>query len=458
MNSNEMENVLGDYNRRDFIKGSSAATLITMLGGVEVLGQTPPVAAASEKSSAKKVKLGIIGLGGWGRELISVLGRLPQAEIAAICDAYAGSMKRATAAAPGAKQEKDYKALLADPGIHAVLIATPTHQHKEIALAAMKAGKHVYCEAPLANSIEDAREIASAAKAARQLVFQPGFQLRSEPQRQFLVPFIRSGAIGTPLTARSQFHKKETWRASAANPEREKELNWRLNKETSLGLVGEIGCHQLDQAIWFLNSKPTAVTGFGAVSFWKDGRDVPDTVQAIFEFPKGVLMNYDATLGNSFDGTYDMLYGSDAAVMLRDDKAWMFKEVDSPLLGWEVYARKEKFYEETGITLAANGSKSVPAGDKSLQGPEKAVNNALMVALQVFLHNVAAVVEATEAAVATLGADDPEALAEQAASTKRRPASGYLQAYQATVAVIKANEAIMAGKRIEIKPELYELT
>jgi predicted dehydrogenase len=467
MNSNEIESVAGDYNRRDFIKGGSVATLMTMLGGVEVLGQAPAATPATDKPSGNKVKVGVIGLGTQGRELISLLGRFPlpkemgypvaQAQIVTICDTYASSMKRASSNIPGVKQEKDYQAVLADKGIDAVMIATPTHQHKEVVLAALKAGKHVYCEAPLATTIDDAKEIAKAAKAARHLVFQAGFQLRAEQERHFLVPFIRSGAIGTPLTARSQFHKKVSWRASASNPEREKELNWRLSKETSIGLIGEIGCHQIDQAMWFLNSKPTAVTGFGSVAFWKDGRDVPDTVQAVVEFPKGVLMNYEGTLGNSFDGTYDMFFGSDAAIMLRSDKAWMFKEVDSPLLGWEVYARKETFYKETGITLAANGSKSVPAGDKSLQGPDPNVNLALLNALAVFLHNVADVVESVENARATLG-DDPEGLAEQAAGTKLIPASNYLQAFQSTVAAIKANEAIMAGKRIEIKPELYELT
>ena len=69
---------------------------------------------------------------------------------------------------------------------------------------------------------------------------------------------------------------------------------------------------------------------------------MPDTVQAVFEFPGGVRMIYDATLANSFDGEYEMLYGSDAALMMRESKAWMFKEVDSPLLGWEVYADKLK--------------------------------------------------------------------------------------------------------------------
>ena len=141
-----------------------------------------------------------------------------------------------------------------------MVIATPTPDHKEVALAALKAGKHVYCEAPLAGSIEDAREIALAAKAAKHLAFQAGLQMRSDKQRLFLLPFIRSGALGTTVLARAQWHKKTSWRSASPNPEREKALNWRLNKATSLGLIGEIGSHQIDQAGWFLNALPTAVT------------------------------------------------------------------------------------------------------------------------------------------------------------------------------------------------------
>ena len=108
-------------------------------------------------------------------------------------------------------------------------------------LAALKAGKHVYCEAPLAGSIEDAREIALAAKAAKNQVFQTGLQLRSDKQRLFLLPFIRTGALGKTVLARSQWHKKTSWRSASPNPDREKALNWRLSKATSLGLIGEIG-------------------------------------------------------------------------------------------------------------------------------------------------------------------------------------------------------------------------
>ena len=463
MNENERD-ALG-YNRRDFLRGGSVATLMTMLGGVELFAQTNETAAAKQEEAKVKTTVAVIGLGSWGREIVNTLTRMPQskppieAQIVAICDTYPASLKRTASAAPGAAQETDYKKVLANKDIKAVIVATPTHQHKTVVLDALKAGKHVYCEAPLAGSIEEGKEIALAAKAAKNLVFQCGLQMRSDPQRHFLLPFIRSGALGKAMLARAQWHKKTNWRAASPNPEREAALNWRLNKGTSLGLMGEIGMHQVDQAGWFLNGLPKAVTGWGSINFWKDGRDVADTVQAVFEFPDEVRMLWDATLVNSYEGESEALYGSDAAVLMRESKAWMFKEVDSPLLGWEVYAPKTTFYKETGIVLAAGNSKPPPtdANGNPIQ-PDPLTTTPLFAALGNFLRNSVDLDLAAENYKASYGEDDVEGLMEAMAKVPRRAAADYLDGYRALVTGVKANEAIVERKRIELKPEWYELS
>jgi predicted dehydrogenase len=461
---NEYESDALGYNRRDFLKGGSVATLMTMLGGVELFAQTNAAPAGEAKAAAIKIKVGVIGLGAWGREILNTLVRMPQAElpiaveIAAICDTYPASLKRAASVAPAAAQTPDYKTILENKDIKAVIIATPTPDHKAVTLAALKAGKHVYCEAPLAGSVEDAREIALAAKAAKNLIFQTGLQMRSDKQRLFLLPFIRSGALGKTVLARAQWHKKTSWRSASPNPEREKALNWRLNKATSLGLIGELGSHQIDQAGWFMNLRPTAVTGFGSINFWKDDRDVPDTVQAVLEFPGDVRMIYDATLVNSFDGEYEMLYGSDAAVMMRESKAWMFKEVDSPLLGWEVYAAKLKFFNETGIALVAGASKPKPVDAQGLPiEPDPLTTTPLFYALSNFLRNADELSAKAETYTNSYGADDVDGLMEFLGKVQLRPAAGYLEGFQAVVTAAKANEAILGAKRIELKPDWYEL-
>ena len=451
-----------EFNRRDFLKGGSFAALMTMLGGVELMAQTPP---ETKSSTADEVgpttKVAIIGLGAWGREILDQLGRLelkkPHAEVVALCDNYPASLRRAASKAPGAAQVADYKAILDNKEIRAVIVATPSYLHKEIAIAALAAGKHVYCEAPLATTVEDARAIAVAARDAVGQVFQPGLQFRSDPQRHFLLPFIRSGALGKSIMARAQWHKKDSWRSASPNPEREKALNWRLNQATSPGLVGEIGIHALDQTGWFLKVAPVSVTGFSSLMFWKDGRDVPDTVQLVLEYPDGLRMIYDATLANSFDAEYENYYGSDAAVMMRKSKAWMFKEADSPLLGWEVYARRDTFYKETGIALVAGGSKQDKLAEKATDDDANAIPP-LYYALESFIGNCVEITNAVDDFTASFGAADKKALAENLAGIKLRNAATYKEGYAATVLALKANEAVVKGEKIALQKEWFELS
>ncbi len=458
---NENQNDSLGFNRRDFLKGGSAATLMAMLGGVELLGQDGKAGANAEKpSNGPPIKVAVIGLGAWGREIVSALGVVPRADIAAICDNYPAFLRRCSALAPKATQTDDYRTILDNKDIKAVVIATPTHQHMDIAVQALKAGKHVYCEAPLANTMEDARAIALAAKAvSKQQVFQAGLQLRSDKERVFLLPFIRSGALGKFVLARAQWHKKVSWRATSPNPAREQALNWRLYQKTSLGLLGEIGCHQIDETGWYLNARPLSITGYSSLILWNkdkgDDRDVPDTVQAIIEYPNGVRLIYDATLANSFDGSYEVFYGSDAAVMIRDSSGWMFKEVDSALLGWEVYAKKETFFKETGIVLKIGASKSAQTVEEPTE-QEKLKASPLCTALTNFLMNGNDLSEGIKNAADTYG-DDQEEVAKYLAALTMRPAANYLDGYQATVTAIKANEAAVAGKRIEVDKDWYEL-
>ena len=200
--------------------------------------------------------------------------------------------------------------------------------------------------------------------------------------------------------------------------------------------------------------RPKAVSGTGGIAFWKDGREVADTVQVMIELASGVSMFYDASLANSFDAEYEVLFGSDAAVTMRENKAWLFKEVDAALLGWEVYASKETFYKETGIVLKAGASKSVQQPNAAQEEPF--VNTPLSFALTNFLRNSADLTGAAEDYTSSYG-DDKTGLLEALAKVPRRPAAGFLEGYQATVTAIKANEAVMSGQRITIPRNLYEL-
>jgi len=461
--SNEMQ--LSEVNRREFIRGGSVASLMTMVGGALVsqgrafgADAVAAPAAPPKKPANPPINCAVIGTGPQGRDILAQLARLPNAPVVAVSDNNASALNRAKKDAPDAKPYPNYKELLADKNVKVVLIATPTHTHKAIVLDALAAGKQIWLEAPIAHNIEDARAIATAVTKFPKSYFQPGLQLRSDPELVNIANFVAAGAMGRTLKVRSQYHKKTSWRRGAADAKREAELNWRLDRTLAQGLIGEQGIHQVDQVLWFLKKKPTAVTGFSSLIQWDDGRDVPDTVQAVFEFPGGVRMNYEATLGNSFEAEYDVFYGSDAAIMMRDRKAWMFRETDSPLLGWEVYARKETFYKENGIVLASNATKLVAQGETG-QSSQLLNFTSLYYALEAFINNAYLHSGAVEDFISTYGDSDVAALKEYLVDIdkKKMPAPNYKHGYEATVLTTIANEAILNNKRLVIDKALFNI-
>lgn len=414
--------------RRDFLKGAGAGLVVLLTEGESL-------AAGLIQESAPvgpPVRFGLVGVGQWGREILSTLSRLPSAQITAICDTYEPYLKKGQEIAPKAATLADYRKLLESPDVEAVVIATPSHLHKEIALAALQAGKHIYCEAPLATTIDDARAVALAGEQAAKLKFQAGLQGRSNALYQHVSQFVRTGVLGTTAHVAAQWNKKQSWRRVAPTPEREQELNWRLSRKTSAGLLGEVGIHQLDLVNWYLNGLPVAVTGFGAVTNWDDGRDVPDTVQCILEYPKNVRTIFSSTLASSFSDAYTLFQGSNSSLVMREKRGWMVKEADSPLLGWEVYARKETIHNETGICMVADATKLIEAGkEPGKDGPLEPTQGALSRALENFARHIR---EGT------------------------KPACGPLEGYRAAVVVIKANEAILSGTRIVYQKSWFELS
>jgi predicted dehydrogenase len=459
------KNELPESNRRDFLKNASLASMMAMIGGVELKAGEPAQSAPGADAGLTKIpppppiNAGVIGLNEWGREILTTLALLPSAPVVAICDTYPAALRRAAKDAPTAQKYDDYTKLLADPNVQAVIIATPTGTHKEIALAALAAGKHVYCEAPLANTIDDAKAIAKAGRDAFKVVFQPGLQQRSHPQIEFLVPFIRSGAIGKYVMVRAQWHKSTTWSRTAPTPEREDALNWRLHNATSTGLIGEEGIHQIDTVCCFLKGRPTAVTGFSStIKSYADKRDVPDTVQAVYEFPEGVNFFHDLTICNSFEKAYEVYLGTESAMMMRDFKAWLFKEVDARNLGWEVYARHDTFYNETGIALVANASKQTTlAGSAVSFNPYD--HEPLYYALEAFTSRAGNQTKDVKDFTEMYPDGDAQALTDYLKGLNhiRKAAATWQDGLDATVMAIMANQAAIKKQKITFEKEWFEI-
>ena len=459
---------------------------MAMMGGVEL---TAPKALGAEDEKTKippvpAVNFGVIGAGTWGRKIITTLGtkmsatdQFKNAKVTAVCDNYPAALTRAAKLVNGARAVDDYKQLLAMPDVEAVVVATPTHLHRDIVIDALQAGKHVYCEMPLAGTIDDAKAIARAADGAFKQFFQAGLVERSSPQRHFIQGFIRAGAMARNVFVRAQSHQRNSWRKTDSNADRAKDLNWRLDAATSTGLVGEACINLLDSVPWYLGGakrggRPKAVTGFSSLVLWNDGRNVPDTVQCVFEFPEGpnagVRFVLDATLCNHFESEYEMYFGSDAAIMVqpasdrREGQVWMFKEPEAAMLGWEPYAIHAGFGSEVGISLRMNASKQAAQEGKKVVGDTPPDIEPLQYSLQYFMANCNSLREAEKSWEEDFPpTDTPEHranLAERRKPTLEEfPAASWQEGLEATVLAIKANEAAVGRKRIELPKELFEL-
>lgn len=421
-----------DHGRRNFLKKTSLASMLGVWGSHEVVRIQPAPAIITPQTKRRDgMNIAIIGFGPWGREIAETLSQVEDATVAAICDNYPNMLRRAQRSMPDAATFNDYREVLSDDSIDGVIVATPTHMHRQIVLDAFDAGKHVYCEAPMAHTIEDAAAIARAAQAhEEELVFQVGLLYHTDPQYRSVHQFVRSGATGNPVFARGQWNSKQSWRRVSPNREREIAQNWRLDADVSTGLMGEIGIHLLDTASWYLDELPTSITGFGSIAQWDDGRTVDDTAQVVVTFEGGGNYFLNLTLASSFEARNEVFHGTSATIMLRDSKGWMFKEVDAPMLGWEVYARKDRFYKDKGIALVANATQ-LDAQDMEPWEDDPNAQTPLWHALSAFVENF------------QFG--------------PYPAAAGYLAGYQSNVFAIKANEAVIQDGKIDMDPAWFEL-
>ena len=396
--------------RRNFLRTTASA-----LTGIAIL---PDLDALVRPRAPMRV--GLIGAGRQGRTIIGELQKIPELSIGAVCDTSAARLRTAQERAPGADAVADYRTLLGKPDITAVVVATPTHLHKQIVLDAIQAGKHVYCEAPVAHTIADATAMADASAASKPVV-AVGFQGRSNPLYRRAASFLGSDTLRDPVSIVAQSNRKTSWRFPASEAGTDRAVNWRLDPDVSLGLAGEIGAQQFDVASWFQGGLPARVTGRGSIRLHGDGRTVFDTVGAELVWSNGVAMQWSATLASSYGGQFEVFHHVNAAMRLAGTQAWLFKEVDSPQQGWEVYATKQQFFSDEGIVLVADATKLAAQG-RLKQGAMLA-ESPLYYALTDWL---------------------------SAASEGRPPACSMADGARSSILGIRTNEAIVRGMTLTI--------
>jgi predicted dehydrogenase len=260
----------------------------------------------------------VIGTGGRGQYLMKTIRRAADANIRAVCDVYDVRREQAAkAAGTDPKQFTEYKQVLAQNDIDAVIIATPDHWHGPIAVDACKAGKDIYVEKPMVHKPADGQAIVKAARDHKRIV-QVGTQGRGMTQNiEAADKYVRGGIMGKVGMAQTWYMSNRGYiqTAPAGMQAKPAGLDWDRwlgpgpkipwNPEVYFspykwlhydgGMIMGIGIHVVDTAHYMLGLKnPRGVSAGGGVYFYKDGRDTPDTVALIMDYPEGVTLTFAA--------------------------------------------------------------------------------------------------------------------------------------------------------------------
>ena len=314
--------------RRDFIKQ-------TTLGTAAMLAYPP----ARVLGANDRVRIGMVGVGGRGQELLKQVLEVPSVQLVAIADVYTGRRDEAKKMAPGIQTLDDHRRLLDMKDIDGVIVASPLHIHCRHFVDVLAAGKDLYSEKTMAWSVPEAEQCLAAARKSDRVV-QIGLQHESSGSLADTRKWIKDGIVGKitqveSWMSRNTPHGKGQWvrkvpsDCTAQNvdwkaflngrPDRGfdpfKFINWRLFWEFSGGNVTENMVHQI---AWIMTAldlpEPSAACMSGGVFSEKDGREVPDTIVVTLEYPPDTVVTWQSTFSNSHYGLGERLLGSDGTI------------------------------------------------------------------------------------------------------------------------------------------------
>lgn len=318
-----------EIGRRDFLKG------LGIIGGSGLLLATFPwLQSCTRESQAEikgqKARIAIIGTGSRGKYHIGNLLNTPSAEIVALCDIYKPHLDEAAALCPKAKTYSNYHDLLASPEVDGIIVTCPLNLHSSITIDGLKAGKHVFCEKAMARTIGECRAMYDTWKETGKVLYI-GLQRLFDLKYIKAMEMIHAGAIGEVTAIRNYWFRNDNWRRPLPEPGLERQINWRLYKEYSGGLMTELACHQLQAGTWALKSLPDYIMGSGDIVFWKDGREVYDSVDVIYHYPNGVKMTFESDISNKFYGMGEQILGHKGTIELTHGK--YYTEETKPAAG-----------------------------------------------------------------------------------------------------------------------------
>jgi predicted dehydrogenase len=307
-----------------------------------------PAALKGGVAPAEKVRMGLIGAGSRGGQLLGTFFGLPEAEFVAVADVddkHTGETADRIEKQYGKRPEtgRDYRKMLDRKDLDAVVIATPDHWHVIPSIHAIQAGKDVYVEKPIGHNVAEGRALIGAARKYDK-VCAVGTQQRSSQHFQKAVQEVRSGKIGQvfwvqtwnfenisptgmgmqPDEEAPSYVDYDMWLGPAPKKPFNKNrfhLLFRWFFDYAGGMMSDWGVHLNDIVLWAIDQKaPKSVFASGGIVTSKDNRDTPDTLQVIYEFPNNVLLTYSMRKGNGLPlngHDYGILFcGTDGSLLL----------------------------------------------------------------------------------------------------------------------------------------------
>jgi len=301
---------------------------------------------AAAVSPNDKINVGIVGCGVRGNYILgeALAAGAGKINVVGVCDVWKvarDKMAADLADKHGMKPQQfpRHQDLLALPGLDAVIITTPDHAHCAVLTDVVRAGKDAYVEKPLCARLEDAWAAHDVVKAAPDRIVQVGTQRRSSRKFQAALEYVKTGALGPVCKIETAWNRNvPSWKRPVDMVKAEdvdwqqyqmylpdapfdpvKYRCWQLFYEHTTGLVGLLGSHMIDVALWFMDDPiPSSAVALGGVLSWKDGREISDTAEYVFEFPKGWILTFSSRLGSGPEADFEVFYGKERTLDSRD--------------------------------------------------------------------------------------------------------------------------------------------
>jgi predicted dehydrogenase len=379
-----------DQSRRSFLgkftKGVVGASLFpSVLTAADKQRNLQSLTRLREKYSANdNIQIAVIGAGGMGVADTTTAITVPGVKLVAACDLYDGRLADARQKwGSDIFTTRDYREILERKDIDAVIIATPDHWHREISVAAMNKGKSVYCEKPMVHDITEGSDVV-AAQNKNKVVYQVGSQGVSSLGNEKAKQLLKDGAIGQlnyaegfwarmspfgawqyPIPADAS-PKTVGWDAFVANTTKRpfdplRFFRWRNYRDYGTGVSGDLFVHLFSSLHFITNSiGPDKVMATGGLRFWKDGREVPDVMLGMFDYPETKEHPpFNLSLRVNFvDGTggtnYLRMVGSEGSMTVEWDKVTLLRnkqnvDASDPLLQTKKDNGKQYVYERKNM-------------------------------------------------------------------------------------------------------------